>query len=124
MPFVFSSGGKSRFFYLNLHGKKFPAMELVKCIDNTSLPRNGLSLPRIEQKDPKTLLQEYLQGRSLGLPLYEVTNITGQDHDQWFTVSCVIPPLGLTAEAQAKARKIAEQQCAQQLLEHIKSEKR
>lgn len=73
------------------------------------------------QKDPKTLLQEYLQGRSLGLPIYEVVAVSGQDHDQLFDVRCDIPPLSLSTQAQAKARKLAEQQCAQQLLAELTS---
>ena len=34
------------------------------------------------QKDSKTQLQEYLQGRRLPLPLYEVIDTQGDDHDQ------------------------------------------
>lgn len=80
----------------------------------------SLSLEDVK-KDPKTLLQEYLQGRSLALPDYQVVHISGQDHDQIFTVFCQVDALSLSSESKAKARKIAEQQCAQKILTQIKS---
>ncbi len=42
--------------------------------------------PGFEQKDPKTNLQEYLQARHAPLPVYTVTKITGESHNQQFTV--------------------------------------
>ena len=47
------------------------------------------------QKDSKTQLQEYLQGRRLALPLYEVIDTQGDDHDQVFTVRCTVQGLSL-----------------------------
>ena len=50
--------------------------------------------PRLEQlasgvadKDAKTRLQEYLQGRGNPLPEYELLGVTGDDHDQLFSVA-------------------------------------
>ncbi len=84
--------------------------------------RQRLSQMTIEdvKKDAKTLLQEFLQGRSLGLPVYEVVAVEGQDHQQVFEVRCTVPPLSLSTSAKARARKLAEQQCAEQLLAQIK----
>ena len=42
--------------------------------------------PGFEQKDPKTQLQEYLQGRHAPLPVYTVMQVTGESHNQQFTV--------------------------------------
>ena len=42
--------------------------------------------PGNDQKDPKTQLQEFLQARHQPLPIYTVTEISGEDHDQSFTV--------------------------------------
>lgn len=47
---------------------------------------NNMSLA-IEEKDPKTLLQELLQGRKKQLPVYEVIDVEGESHAQVFTVS-------------------------------------
>jgi ribonuclease III len=41
-------------------------------------------------KDAKTRLQEYLQARALPLPHYTVETITGEPHEQTFTVRCAI----------------------------------
>ena len=51
--------------------------------------------PATSGKDPKTLLQEYLQGRKLRLPQYSVVATRGEAHEQQFEVECVIPELGI-----------------------------
>ena len=40
------------------------------------------------EKDAKTQLQEYLQGRSNPLPVYELLSVQGEDHTQQFQVAC------------------------------------
>ena len=42
-------------------------------------------------KDAKTRLQEALQGRGLGLPVYVLTAAAGEPHAQSFTVTCEVP---------------------------------
>lgn len=74
-------------------------------------------------KDPKTRLQEYLQGRKIALPQYEVTNITGKSHDQMFTVSCNTEVLKETVITKATSRRKAEQAAAQQVLDKINNGK-
>lgn len=77
-------------------------------------------LPDAQQlKDPKTRLQEYLQGRSLALPEYELVNTTGKDHEQKFLVECRIKELSLTARATATSRRKAEQSAAKSLINSI-----
>lgn len=46
--------------------------------------------PGVNQKDPKTQLQEYLQGRKMPLPKYSVIATKGQAHNQEFTISCLV----------------------------------
>ena len=41
----------------------------------------------LSSKDPKSLLQEHCQKMNWSLPMYDVTNITGQAHKQTFNVS-------------------------------------
>ena len=79
--------------------------------------------PAQEQKDPKSLLQEYLQGRKIALPQYKVIQITGQSHQQEFTVRCCSEKLGIEVTTQGASRRKAEQEAAEQLLEIIKNGK-
>lgn len=64
-------------------------------------------------KDAKTLLQEYLQGRRISLPTYNVIAMQGEAHAQSFQVECVIPSLGISARGTGTSRRNAEQQAAQ-----------
>ncbi|MBI5041026.1 MAG: ribonuclease III [Gammaproteobacteria bacterium] len=70
-------------------------------------------------KDPKTQLQEYLQGRHLHLPEYAVVSVRGDAHDQIFEVECQIAALTQSTRAQGSSRRRAEQQAAQQMLEQL-----
>lgn len=76
--------------------------------------------PGNEQKDPKTRLQEYLQGRKIALPEYEVIEVTGQSHNQQFTVICVTNVIDTEVIAKGTSRRKAEQSAAQQVLDLIK----
>jgi ribonuclease-3 len=73
-------------------------------------------------KDPKTRLQERLQGRGLGLPRYEVVDVRGEPHCQEFTVRCEVADLGLATEAKGTSRRRAEQDAAGQLLERLEEQ--
>jgi len=67
-------------------------------------------------KDAKTQLQEYLQARGLPLPHYTVETITGEPHEQTFTVLCTIDGEALSAEGAGTSRRRAEQMAADELL--------
>jgi ribonuclease-3 len=84
-------------------------------------PRLAKIEPGQAQKDPKSLLQEYLQGRKIALPNYEVIQITGQSHQQEFTVRCSAEKLDVEVITKGASRRKAEQEAAQQLLEKIKN---
>jgi ribonuclease-3 len=68
--------------------------------------------PRTTGKDPKTLLQEFLQSRRLPLPRYTVAAIRGEAHDQMFDVECEIPELGIRCRGIGTSRRSAEQEAA------------
>ncbi len=70
-------------------------------------------------KDPKTLLQEHLQGRRLGLPKYAVVATRGAAHDQEFEVECLIDGLSVRTLGSGSSRRMAEQQAAQRAFEKI-----
>jgi ribonuclease III len=63
-------------------------------------------------KDPKTLLQELLQGRHLPLPQYSIVGTEGEAHRQRFTVECVIPSLSIRTVGEGLSRRTAEQHAA------------
>jgi ribonuclease-3 len=75
--------------------------------------------PGNEQKDPKTRLQEYLQGRKIALPSYDVIDTTGQSHNQQFTVRCQTSIITEVVIAKGTSRRKAEQQAALQILKLI-----
>jgi ribonuclease-3 len=64
-------------------------------------------------KDPKTRLQEWLQGRRLPLPEYAVTQVSGEAHAQIFEVECRIPALSVATTGRGGSRRAAEQAAAQ-----------
>ena len=65
-----------------------------------------------ELKDPKTRLQEWLQGHGLGLPEYRVLEVSGEPHEQHFKVRCDVGELAVAAEAEGSSRRRAEQEAA------------
>jgi ribonuclease-3 len=75
--------------------------------------------PDDQLKDPKTGLQEFLQGRGLSLPAYEIAQVTGEQHEQTFIVTCTIPDLGIEATGRGGSRRKAEQAAAAQLLKTL-----
>ena len=70
-------------------------------------------------KDPKTALQEDLQGRRLPLPRYVVVTVGGEAHRQVFRVECKVDELGISAVGEGGSRRAAEQQAAESVLAQI-----
>ena len=70
-------------------------------------------------KDPKTALQEHVQGRKLQLPRYSVQRTEGEAHEQTFTVECRVDDLGLVATGQGASRRAAEQAAAEGVLAQL-----
>ena len=75
------------------------------------------SLPDIDAlKDPKTRLQEYLQGHNFPLPIYRPISESGPDHARIFTIEAQTHDRHTTASA--SSLKKAEQAAAEILLSH------
>ncbi len=72
-------------------------------------------------KDPKTLLQEFLQGKQCDLPDYEVIQTVGKAHDQVFTVKCRVSAYAVETSGKGSNRKKAEQVAAARAFEQITS---
>ena len=72
-------------------------------------------------KDPKTELQEWLQGRKMKLPAYTVVATIGAAHKQSFDVECEIPELRLCERGIGGSRRAGEQAAASAMLQTLKS---
>jgi ribonuclease-3 len=71
-------------------------------------------------KDPKTELQEWLQGRKMKLPVYKVVGTLGAAHKQSFDVECEIPDLRLAERGIGGSRRAGEQAAASAMLQTLK----
>lgn len=70
-------------------------------------------------KDPKTRLQEWLQGRQLPRPEYRLVDTRGDDHARVFRVCCETREPALAEEAEAGSLRAAEQAAAERLLSRL-----
>ncbi|WP_374669800.1 ribonuclease III [Ramlibacter sp.] len=73
-------------------------------------------------KDPKTELQEWLQGRRKQLPVYRVVATLGAAHRQTFDVECEVPEYGLVERGIGASRRAGEQAAAAAMLITLKSQ--
>ncbi|EKO3557384.1 ribonuclease III [Vibrio metschnikovii] len=95
-------------------------IEMVRgIILNWYQPRLDAIKPGVSQKDPKTRLQEFLQGKRSPLPIYIVTNIKGEAHNQEFTVSCDVAGIATPVIGKGTSRRKAEQAAAETALEQL-----
>lgn len=75
------------------------------------------ALPEAEAlKDAKTRLQEWLQGRGLDRPVYTVDEVSGNDHNQSFAVSCKVASRNKAVTGFGSSRRRAEQAAAEAML--------
>lgn len=79
--------------------------------------------PSAAGKDPKTALQEWLQGRHKALPVYSLVGTTGDAHAQAFEVECAVHAYALNTRGQGASRRVAEQQAAERALIQLKQQR-
>lgn len=72
-------------------------------------------------KDPKTELQEWLQGRKMKLPLYRVAGTLGAAHAQTFEVDCEITEWDHTERGIGASRRAGEQAAAAAMLVFVQA---
>jgi len=77
------------------------------------------SLDPKETADPKTRLQEWLQARGRGLPVYTVVETAGEAHAQEFVVECHAEGAPAPSRGRAGSRKQAEQLAAEAMLAQL-----
>jgi len=69
-----------------------------------------------DDRDPKTRLQEYLQGRGLPLPKYALVSVEGDEHEREFLVACRLQKSGIETRGEGSSRRGAEQAAAEAAL--------
>jgi len=72
-------------------------------------------------KDPKTELQEWLQGRKMNLPIYRVVGTQGAAHKQTFDVECEIVEYRRAERGIGGSRRAGEQAAAAAMLAFVKT---
>ena len=79
--------------------------------------------PRMQAigKDPKTELQEWLQGRKMSLPIYRIVGTEGAAHKQTFDVECEIVEYRRAERGTGNSRRAGEQAAASNMLAFIKT---
>jgi len=69
------------------------------------------------QRSPKTVLQEWAQGKGLPLPSYAVTATTGPEHAREFVVEVTVGDL--SARGEGRSKREAQEAAAMALLEVV-----
>jgi ribonuclease-3 len=82
-------------------------------IERLYLPVLAELKPGQFQKDPKTRLQEWLQGHKKPLPRYLLLETRGAAHEQSFKVACEIEHPAIRTLGTGNSRRIAEQNAAE-----------
>jgi len=67
-------------------------------------------VPQPAHHDYKSRLQELVQTRQGEMPVYEIIDESGPDHDKTFSVQLIV--LGINTEGSGKSKKLAEQDAA------------
>jgi ribonuclease-3 len=99
MAAVYQDGGlgAAREVFLSLWSEEFAAIDAV------------------QPRDPKTALQEWVQGQGKALPVYSVLGRSGPDHAPVFTMSVTVQGLE-PASGEGRSRRDAEKAAAAALL--------
>lgn len=77
--------------------------------------------PKTLGKDAKTLLQEFLQGKKIALPQYNVVATHGAAHSQEFEIECLVPKLDIQVFGTGGSRRAGEQAAAKRALEAVQT---
>jgi ribonuclease-3 len=67
-------------------------------------------------KDAKSQLQEAMQKQGYSLPRYEIVETLGEQHEQEFTVECMLQEMKICRRSKAYSRRSAEQSAAEKVL--------
>ena len=94
-------------------------MPAATCCETSALFESIVSTldPAAVAKDPKTRLQELLQGKRMSLPAYTVVEVSGEAHEQMFRVECQVAAMSIQTFGEGTSRRAAEQDAAQRAVE-------
>jgi ribonuclease III len=120
------SGGRANESILaNTFESVIGALFLDQGIDAVRTFLYAVLIPEIETyvqkrvfKDPKSLLQEYVQARKQNSPLYKVLNEEGPAHAKQFTIGVFVDDMQI-GEGKGKSKQEAEEEAAEQALEKL-----
>lgn len=85
---------------------------------NNLLPKAKEYVSKKAFKDPKSLLQEYVQAKKQNSPVYKVVEEFGPAHAKIFTVGVYVEDT-ILGQGRGKSKQEAEEQAAKQALERI-----
>lgn len=94
--------------------------EVKKFLYITVIPRADDFIQKNMLKDPKSRLQEYIQSKKQGSPMYRVTQEEGPAHARKFTVGVFVNE-ELLGEGAGKSKQEAEEQAAKVALDKLSS---
>lgn len=89
-----------------------------KFIDETLLSKTADIIEKKSLKDPKSLLQEYVQGQRLNSPLYKVLKEEGPAHAKQFTIGVYVSN-SLLGLGHGKSKQEGEEVAAKEALKYI-----
>jgi ribonuclease-3 len=92
-----------------------------KAIRSLYIPILDTVDPKTLGKDAKTLLQEFLQGKKIALPQYNVVATHGAAHNQQFEIECLVPKLDIHVFGTGGSRRAGEQAAAKLALEAVQT---
>lgn len=118
-PSILADALEAVFGAIFVDGGYAAARDVILAVYASQLERIERNEPQGPRKDPKTRLQEFLQGQQKSRPEYRVVQVRGAAHRQTFDVECVVADLGARATGSGTSRQRAEQQAAAALLESI-----
>jgi len=87
-------------------------------IHKTIVPKIDAYVQNKAFKDPKSMLQEYVQAQKNNSPVYKVTHEEGPAHAKWFTIGVFVSD-ELVGSGEGKSKQEAEESAAKQALEKL-----
>jgi ribonuclease III len=120
-----SKGRENESILANTFEAVIGALFLDQGIDAVKDFLNAVLIPNIEEfvqkkvfKDPKSLLQEYVQSKKQNSPVYKVLHEEGPAHAKQFTIGVYVENT-LMGEGKGKSKQAAEESAAEQALEKL-----
>ena len=108
-PSILADATEAVFGAIYLDGGFDSAQKVIRGLYEKSLAALD---PARSLKDPKTALQEHMQGLRMALPVYELVEVRGEAHAQEFEVACRVAVLATPVRGAGHSRRTAEQAAA------------